>query len=267
MKRIVAGVLGIFSLLVLAGCMSTQIARTTESTISSSLDMDQDGTEDLIEVYYQTPEQLDSNNVETTDDTYTPCIRVTILGNETVLPVQEPYIYDATIQVLTSDTRSPVVLVTFDVGGAWGNKTIYAVTVQDKIISELPLPEIEAGVFGCSFDITYHNMYEVAIKCPQTGYSTQIRRPQTSFEITTDGLDSIYDEDGIVTYQPQISIHRPHSVEVVEHNGKSCLSVKQAVSEIIDANIWCEIHTFLTWNADGNYKIIEQKVTLLSPEE
>lgn len=267
MKKIAAGIVGICSLLILTGCMSTQISQTAESTISSSLDIDQDGTEDLIEVYYQTPEQLYSDNDEKADNTYSPCIRVVISGNETVIPVQEPYIYDAAIQALTSDTRSPIILVTFDVGGALGNKTIYAVTVQDKKIKELPLPEIESGVFGYNFDITYLNMYEVTISCPQTGYSTQISRPQSSFEITTDGLDSIYDENGIVMYQPQIFIHRPSSVEVVEHNGRTCLSVKQSVSEIIDANVWGEITTFLTWDSDGNYEILEQQVTLLSSVE
>ena len=113
MKKIAAGIVGLCSLLILTGCMSTQISQTAESTISSSLDIDQDGTEDLIEVYYQTPEQLYSDNDEKADNTYSPCIRVVISGNETVIPVQEPYIYDAAIQALTSDTRSPIILVTF----------------------------------------------------------------------------------------------------------------------------------------------------------
>lgn len=51
MKRIAIGILGIYSLLVLAGCMSTQLSQIDRNHISSSLDINQDGEVDLVEVY------------------------------------------------------------------------------------------------------------------------------------------------------------------------------------------------------------------------
>lgn len=194
MKRIATGILGIYSLLVLAGCMSAQLSQIDRNHISSLLDINQDGEVDLVEVYYQTPEQIYSENDEKLNDTYSSYIKIVMSGNETVIPVGESYIYDAAIQILTSDSRSPIIIVTFDAGGAFGNQVIYAVTYQGDKIRELSFPEIESGVFGYSFDITYFNMYEVTISCPETGYSTKVRRPQSSFEITTEGLDNIYDE-------------------------------------------------------------------------
>lgn len=261
MKRITTGLLGMYSLIILAGCMSTQLSQIDGNNISATLDINQDGTADSVEVYYLTPEQIYSDDNEKMNDAYPSYIKVIISGNETVIPVEESYIYDAAIQTLISEDHSPIIIVTFDVGGALGNQVVYAVTFQGNGIRELPFPEIEPGVFGCNFDITYFDMYEVAVLCSETGYSTKMRRPQSTFDIKTEGIDNIYDEYGRVTYQPQTFIHRPNSVEIAKQDGEMCLLLKQSISEIVDANVWGEIRTFLTWDSDGKYEIIDQQVT------
>lgn len=140
-------------------------------------------------------------------------------------------------------------------------------TCEDNEIRELPLPEIETGKFCLDFDITYLNMYEIDICCPKTGYAAKINRIKSSFEIATEGLDSIYDEFGEVKYQPKTFIHLPYSVEVVEAGKEMYLSVKQSVSEIIDANVWGHIDTLLTWDANSDFVIIGQEITPLSLSE
>ena len=53
----------------------------------------------------------------------------------------------------------------------------------------------------------------------------------------------------------------------MERDGEMYLSVKQSISEIIDANVWGEVKTLLTWDSDGNYEIVDQQVTPIHSAE